>query len=81
LTVQEFYDMAFVQKSVDLIIDVRAKFEFDEGHIENATHVNSMGMWMSMMNGADINETLKGIGIFPCLHCTTVCKYYNIFIL
>ena len=77
LTTEEFHDMHFGGGSgsgsqFDLVIDVRTLSEFNEGHVENATLVHSFGYLLR-----DINETLKSIGITPCLHsCATASKLF-----
>jgi rhodanese-related sulfurtransferase len=43
LTAQQFYQRAFVEGSVDAIVDVRTRSEWDTGHIEGAFFLENLG--------------------------------------
>jgi rhodanese-related sulfurtransferase len=43
LTAQQFYQRAFVEGSVDAIVDVRTRSEWETGHIEGAFFLENLG--------------------------------------
>ena len=68
---QQFRDMA-TSGQVDLILDVRRQFEWDNGHIENATHIPDFHVLLRDTPEAEMDGLLKGVGIFACKNCRTI---------
>lgn len=76
LSPQQFKDM--VDKGdVDLILDVRTPEEWNQGHIEQATFVNSLGRTLVDTPALLINSTLLDLGIFACMHCRVIGTYHT----
>jgi Rhodanese-like domain len=71
ITAQRFYELSTTGQ-VDLIVDVRTQEEWDTGHIPNATLVANFGGLLSNTPAEEINATLQSLGLFTCLHCTTI---------
>lgn len=71
LTSEQFHHMATHGK-LDLIIDVRTSTEWDAGHVENATFINSFHQQLEVTPAEEINRTLASLGIKPCLYCKTL---------
>ena len=71
LTSDEFYTMATTGQ-VDLMIDVRTQEEWDTGHIENATFIDSLQTILRNTPLDAMDETLADLGLLGCQNCRTV---------
>ena len=76
LSPQQFKDMVATGE-VDLILDVRTPEEWNQGHIEQATFVNSLGRTLVDTPALLINSTLLDLGIFACMHCRVIGTYHT----
>jgi rhodanese-related sulfurtransferase len=66
LTAQQFYQRAFVDGSVDAIVDVRTRSEWETGHIEGALFLENLG------DAGTSNEITSLADLAGCEYCEII---------
>jgi rhodanese-related sulfurtransferase len=66
LTTQQFYQRAFVEGSVDAIVDVRTRSEWESGHIEGAFFLENLG------DAGTASEITSLLDLAGCEYCEII---------